>query len=160
MFRANFLGETFETDCVGCSIVNGEMIIPGTIIFQTKNFILHQDPEIPIVGFLVITSKRHFQYFHDMSEQESKELIEILKFTMDAIKNLSFGDNIQHTLIIEERSKHFHIWIFPRLEWMENYPNSITSIRDIMRYAKEIVSNETIDTIIQHVENLKKYYLK
>jgi hypothetical protein len=57
---------------------------------------------------------------------------------------------------MEERSKHFHVWIFPRLEWMKNYPNSIASIREIMKYAKEIVSNETIDNIIVYIENFKK----
>lgn len=158
MLRTNFLGESCETDCVGCSVVNGEMSIPGCMIFETKNFILHQDPEIPIVGFLIITSKRHFQYFHDMNEQESKELIKILKLTMDSSRNLNFDDNTEHTLIIEERSKHFHVWIFPRLEWMKSYPNSIASIRDIMKTAKEIVSHETIDNILKYIENFKQIF--
>jgi len=153
--RINFLGEACETTCVGCSVISGDMSIPGGIISENESFILHQDPEIPIVGFLIITAKRHFRFYSKMNEQEAKDLHELLSLTMALVKE----ENLKHTIIIEERSKHFHVLIFPRLNWMDKYPNSIASIRDIMNDAKKNISNETVTSVIEYTKRLKIIFL-
>jgi len=46
-------------------------------------------------------------------------------------------------IIQEERSNHFHVWLFPRYNWMnELFENSLTDIRKIMQYVKLNMKNE------------------
>jgi len=46
-------------------------------------------------------------------------------------------------IIQEERSNHFHVWIFPRYNWMnELFENSLTDIRKIMQYVKLHMKSE------------------
>ena len=55
---SDFLGNEWTIDCMGCAISNGSMLVPGGMIQRTKNFCVHQDPLIPLPGFLVIASIR------------------------------------------------------------------------------------------------------
>lgn len=57
----DFLGNQWDCDCLGCSIGNGSIIPPGGIIKTTNHFVLHQDPEIPIHGFLIVASRDHIK---------------------------------------------------------------------------------------------------
>ena len=62
------------TDCLGCALGDKSLIPPGGIIAETEHFILHQDPLVPIKGFLVINSKRHVQSIAELTEAEAIEL--------------------------------------------------------------------------------------
>jgi len=154
MIRTTILGQSCETDCIGCSIIHGNLHIPGGVIFEGKHFILHQDPEIPIVGFLIITAKRHVKFVNELVKEEIEELFTMLSFTMNSLKS-NEENIIEHTFIFEERSCHLHLLIFPRLEWMSNYPNSISSIRKIMASAKENINIEVINNILLYVDEMK-----
>ena len=49
------MSDIINNKCTGCSIAKGEI---GSIIYETKNFVINQDPEVPLKGFLVISSKK------------------------------------------------------------------------------------------------------
>jgi len=110
---------------------------------------LHQDPEIPIEAFFCISSKRHFKYYYEMNSDEQKDLSALI-FRAREI-GFKINPSIEYSIIIEERSKHFHIWLFPRLEWMNEFPNSLSSIRDIMNYSR---SNQTSSVNISNILNV------
>ncbi len=59
MPTTDFLEQTWIIPCMGCAIANHTMLPPGGIIMETAHFCLHQDPLIPLPGFLVIGAKRH-----------------------------------------------------------------------------------------------------
>jgi len=123
-------------DCIGCAIASKEMTPPGGIIKETTNFALHQDPEIPIRNFLIINAKRHIQSIAQMSPEENTELFELCYQARKAL--LSFDDIIDCTLIQEERSGHFHLWILPWYAWMDaGFDQSLASVRAVMQYARE-----------------------
>ncbi|WP_282942700.1 hypothetical protein [Paenibacillus sp. RC67] len=156
MIRKNFLGKEFEVECVGCSIVEETFETPGGFIFQTNHFVLHQDPEIPIEGFFCISSKRHFKYYHEMNSDEQIELSTLIFRAREIACKMN--PTIEYTIIIEERSQHFHVWLFPRLEWMSEFPNSLSSIRDIMKYSRSTHSNsDNIAKILNVIERAKKW---
>ena len=67
-----------DTGCIGCDIVNGKVNIPGGIIHSGRSVVLAADPQIPIPGFLIITAKRHFQSFADLTKEERSEIGDIL----------------------------------------------------------------------------------
>lgn len=128
----DFLGQEWNFECMGCAIANGSMSVPSGIIRKTDHFVVHQDPLIPLPGFLVIPSLRHIQSMAEMTECEYVEFAHLLKITHQAIKEMT---KIEHlTIVQEESSAHFHLWYFPWTNTVvEKYGQpSLSKIRDIM----------------------------
>ena len=46
MKRTDILSKDFETECIGCAIINKSLVPIGGIIKETESFILHHDPEV------------------------------------------------------------------------------------------------------------------
>lgn len=152
----DFLGNTYEYKCMGCSIEKGEIVPPGGIIYEDEYFILAQDPEIPIDGFIIINTKRHINSFAEMNEKERINFIELLHKSVKAIKELNIADNV--TIVQEERSKHLHVWIFPHHEWMNvRFGKGISYLRDICAYAKENATEEDKVYVLNDVDRIRKY---
>ena len=70
----DFLGNEWDIDCMGCAIGDGSMFVPGGLIQRTDYFCVHQDPLIPLTGFLVIASKRHIRSISEMGQTEYDEV--------------------------------------------------------------------------------------
>jgi len=145
-----------ECQCVGCAIAAGELTPPGGIIAETPNFIVHQDPEIPIKGFLIVASKRHIRSMVELSEEEAQELFGLVYRARLAQRRL--GDIREVTVIQEERSEHFHLWLLPRDAWMDReFKNSLSTIRNMLSYAKENRKTpESVQEILACVALLRK----
>ena len=153
----DFLGNKWNYDCMGCAISRGDVKIPGGIIYDGKFSILGADPEIPIPGFLIITFKRHINSFSQLNKDERNEIGNIIVYTEKALKELNITNEV--TLIQEERSKHFHIWIFPNYDWMtEKFGKGITYLRDISEYSKNNVTQDNIKEILDVVQKIRKYF--
>ncbi|GAA0126271.1 hypothetical protein UT300019_21730 [Clostridium sp. CTA-19] len=148
----DILNNNCEAECIGCSISNKEMEIPGGIIYETENFIIQQDLEVPIEGFLVIVSKKHIRSISELRMNEMVELSELIYKSRSILEKIDSLTDV--TIIQEERSKHFHVWLFPRYKWIdEKFDNSLPAIREIMKYARE---NLKTDTQINRVLNIAK----
>jgi hypothetical protein len=65
-------------------------------------------------------------------------------------------------LFENEDTKHnFHLWIFPRHNWMENFGRKIESVRPIMNYAKDNMINEkTFEEIKNTCLKMREYMKK
>lgn len=156
MGRKDILGNEIKSDCVGCAIVRGEISLPGGIIYDGESIILAADPEIPIPGFLIITSKRHMQSFTELSAEERGEIGDTIVLAEKAIKDLKLAESV--TIVQEERSKHFHIWIFPNQEWMkEKFGYGLQYLRDINAYARNNKTDEDVRNVICAAEEIRKY---
>jgi diadenosine tetraphosphate (Ap4A) HIT family hydrolase len=156
MIFTDILNREWTCQCIGCSIASGEVLSPGGIIAETKNFRLDQDPEIPIKGFLIISSKSHIRSISQLSSEESRELFDLVYRARIALN--SIADIKEVTIIQEERSGHFHLWLLPRYEWMnERFINSLSTVREIMAYSKNnLKSEENIENILLEVEKIRK----
>jgi diadenosine tetraphosphate (Ap4A) HIT family hydrolase len=132
MISKDFLGNTWEYECMGCAIARGLMQVPGGFIAQTGNFCVHQDPLIPLPGFLVIASRRHIRSIDAMTAAEYAEFASLLRQAQAAIKQVTQVEYL--TLVQEEHSGHFHLWFFPWLpEGLREYGEpSLAKIRLIM----------------------------
>ena len=151
----NFLGNSFYDGCIGCGIVKEKFCVPGGSIFENNSFVLHQDPEYPIATFFIITAKRHFKHFYEMTDLEYNDYMEIVKFTREMLKKLDIAD--EYAIINEERSNHFHTWFFPRLTWMDNFGHSISEVRNIMKYAQQNMNNDNnIKEVMNYIKEAKK----
>ena len=155
----DFLGNVWNYDCMGCAISRGEIKIPGGSIYEGKYIILGADPEIPIPGFFVITTKRHINSFSELNKEERVEIGNIIFYAEKALKELNIVKEI--TLVQEERSKHFHIWIFPNYNWMnEKFGKGITYLRAISQYARENINEDGIKEVLNVIEKTRKYFNK
>lgn len=67
-------------------------------------------------------------------------------------------DIITVTIVQEERSKHFHLWLFPRYEWKNKmFDSTLTSVREIMKVARnEHKTEENVKEILATVELIKR----
>ncbi|WP_160687738.1 HIT family hydrolase [Clostridium sp. C2-6-12] len=157
MIIKDILGKELNCKCIGCSIGNGEIIPPGEIILSTENFILHQDPEIPIKAFLIIASKKHVKSLSQLTFEESQELFDLVYRARMALKSIK--DIKEVSIIQEERSGHFHLWLLPRYEWMdEKFENSLSTVREILFYAKDnYKTEENIADILASVAVIRDY---
>ena len=153
----DILGNEYYCECIGCSIAKNEIKLPGGIIYEDENIIIGADPEIPIPGFCVITSKRHIRSFSELTRQERIAIGDVIACVESALKDNGISDTI--TLVQEERSSHFHIWIFPEHEWMtDKYGRGIQLLRDISRDAKEHADNSVIEDVLKTVAIIKDYF--
>ncbi len=132
MKTRDFLGQEWTVECMGCAVTDGSMSVPGGIIQKTNYFVVHQDPLIPLPGFLVIASLRHIRSMVEMTNTEYDEFSHLFRITHRAIKETTQIENL--TIVQEESSIHYHLWFFPWTEEMvKKYGSpSLTKIRDIM----------------------------
>jgi diadenosine tetraphosphate (Ap4A) HIT family hydrolase len=145
----------YTCDCVGCAIAAGEIVPPGGLIYESEHFVLHQDPEVPVRGFLIIASKRHIQSIAMMSASEAAELFSLLYRAR--LAQQQSGQIREIRIIQEERSGHFHLWLLPWETWMdEKFPNSLASVREMMRDAKaNRRTEEILHEILAEVDAIK-----
>ncbi|MCL2323738.1 MAG: HIT family hydrolase, partial [Oscillospiraceae bacterium] len=150
------LNGKWTVKCIGCAIVSKEVTPIGGLIKETQNFVLHQDPEIPIKNFLIIAAKKHIKSIVELSTEQNVELFDLCYKARKAL--LSFKDITDCKLIQEEQSGHFHLWILPRYGWMnEKFDNSLTFVRPIMKYARENhKTQDNLNEIVTSVERLRK----
>ena len=153
----DILGNEWHYDCMGCAIGRSDIETPGGVIFAGDIAILAADPEIPIPGFLVVNVKKHINSFSDLNPSERVEIVNVITHAEKALKELGVTKEI--TIVQEERSKHFHVWLFPTHEWMvEKFGKGISYLRDISQYAKENANEETIAQVLSIVDNVRKYF--
>ena len=151
------MSDIINKKCTGCSVANKEIPLVSGFIYETKNFILLQDPEVPIKGFLIIQSKHHLRKLIDFNKKEQMELFELINEARLALDRLDICKEV--TIVQEERSKHFHIWLFPNYEWMqEKFGKGITYLRDINEYVIENATEEDKKEVLEVVQKLKKYF--
>lgn len=148
------MSDIINNKCTGCSVAKGEI---GTIIYETNTFVLNQDPEVPLKGFLVITSKKHVNSFIDYNENEREELLKLLFKARKALKDLNICKEV--TIVQEERSQHFHIWLFPYFDWMqEKFGKGVKYLRDINEYVVKNATDKQKRDVLDSIEKLKKYF--
>ena len=155
----DFLGKEWEFYDMGTAIVNGELEVPGGIIYNGKYLVLNQDPAIPIPGFLIITLKRHINSFSLLTKEEREEISEVLFKTEKILKRINIAESF--TLVQEDRCPHFHIWIFPDGNWAnKEYPIGAKKIYDQLNYSKENANQEIINQTLETVRIIKEEWNK
>ncbi|MDP2807108.1 MAG: HIT family hydrolase [bacterium] len=149
--------ENYQPNCLGCSIQNGNFKVSGGFLFSGKYFNVIQYPCVPIPGFLVVNAKRHIISIAQFTPAEIKEFTHTVYIARKAmIETLNISTVY---LIQEERSCHFHMWLFPEYEWMNKYKPGISSLRKIMHYATvHLTTKSDKNNITWGIRRLKRYF--
>lgn len=150
-------GNTVELDCLSCAIAQNKVEIRGGSIIRSRHFDLHQDFEIPIPGFIILTSLRHLQSVDEFSDEESAEFMQVLRAARKLQREVL---NIETVYLHQEEdtSHHFHMWMFPRYGWMkEQFGRKAESMRPIMEYARAELKTEAnlsqLDVDVARLQN-------
>jgi diadenosine tetraphosphate (Ap4A) HIT family hydrolase len=156
MIIRDFLGNEWNIGCMGCDIANLSMQVPGGFIKRSRHFCVHQDPLIPLPGFLVIASLRHMRSIDEMNGAEYEDFSRLLRDAQRAIKDTVKVESL--SIIQEEHSIHFHLWFFP---WtgaliQQHGPPSLTSIRAIIAgYRREPIGAGEWQELEKTIENIR-----
>ncbi len=119
------------------------VLFPDEIVIKTEYFTVAQDWEVPIEGFFIISSNRKLRSVAEFSDEESLEFVRLLRRVR---KEMEEALSIKEVYLFQnENTEHgFHLWMFPRLEWMEQYGRKIQSVRPIMEHAKKEMATEEV----------------
>jgi diadenosine tetraphosphate (Ap4A) HIT family hydrolase len=151
----NYQGVNKKISCLGCDRENGKINL-GDIV-KSKYFDAHQDYEIPIPGFIIISSRRHILSVDQFTKREQ---VDFIKFFIKIRKALRKVLKIKVVYLIQEEdtSHHFHLWILPRYSWMgKKFGQKIESVRPIMLYAKKnFATKKDLIKVNKSVIKLKK----
>lgn len=153
----DFCGNKIEIECMGCDIASNKIKVPGGFIYEGKYSVLALDPLIPIPGFLIITLKRHVDSFSKLEKAEREEIDNIIYMADKALKELNIVEKV--TIIQEERSSHFHVWILPNHKWLnEKYGIGIKYVGNIIDDYKFSKDKDLVSKSLQVGESVKKYF--
>lgn len=132
---------------------------PGGLIAESEHFTAGQDYEIPIPGFVILASKRHLQSVDEFTEAEQKDFIEFLCRVRKAMRE-ALGIDVVYLIQEEDTSDHFHVWVFPRYDWMtEQFGKKIQSVRPIIEYVREhLQTPENLKKVDEVIEKLRTYF--
>jgi len=149
-------GTTVELDCLSCAIAQNKVEIRGGSVIRSKYFDVHQDFEIPIPGFMILTSLRHLKAVDEFTEEESLEFMKVLRAARQLQRDV-LGIDTVYLHQEEDTSYHFHLWMFPRYDWMEpQFGRKAESMRPIMEYARsELKTEENLSKLDEDVKRLK-----
>lgn len=134
----DFTGAKKEVDCIGCACVEAGTAVPGHII-ETELFQAHQDQEVPIPGFVILATKRHIASVDEFTENEAAEFVALLRRIRHAQRTV-LGIATVYLIQEEDTRDHFHLWLLPRYEWMndeEKFGRRVSSARPVLKHARE-----------------------
>lgn len=134
-------GNILEVECIGCALAQGVAEVRGGSVINTKYFDVSQDFEVPIPGFMIIASKRHLTSVDEFTDEEATEFTQVLQATRKLQREVLGIESI-YIHQEEDSSDHFHVWMMPRYEWMQQFGRKVESMRPIMEYAKANLKTE------------------
>jgi len=150
-------GKTKKIACLGCAREKGEIDLGN--ITKSEYFDAHQDYEIPIPGFVIISSRRHIQSIDEFTEDEQGDFIKFLCRMRSAMRKV-LGIETIYLFQSEDTIHHFHVWLIPRYDWMtEKFGRKIESVRPIVNYSKEFLRTESgIAEVKEATQKLKQFF--
>ena len=142
--------------CPGCAYANHEFTLPCGMAYENENFTLSQDWELPILGFFIVSPKRHIEKLEELTKLERDEMFDIVDKTIKILRKNNICDRFE--IIFEEKeNRHLHVWIMPRHSWMKEICDDIIdNIGDILNYAKGNFRKEDIYEQIKDITKIIK----
>ncbi len=132
-------------------------LFPNENIIISEHFDVHQDWEVPIPAFFIMASIRKIKSIDEFTDEEASEFIKLLRKIRKGMREVL---NIKDVYLFQnEDSEHgFHLWIFPRYDWMDEFGKKIQSVRPIIEHAKsEMLDESTINEVKEAAQKMKAY---
>lgn len=154
----DIFGNEIFFDCMGCDIANHKLVPPGGYVYEDDFINISADPEIPIVGFMILGIKKHVKSINELTRDERIRIIDVLNLTIEKMKSSNICEEV--LIVQEEKASHFHIWILPMHPWMEEYKKNVRNIKDIINYSKENFNDSVKKELLEAIDKLKLEFSK
>jgi len=138
-------------------VLKNKFLFQNENIITTELFNVSQDWEVPIPGFFIIAPLRKLKSIDQFTDAETTEFINLVRKVREGMRSVL---NINEVYFFQnEDTEHgFHLWIFPRHEWMEKFGRKIQSVRPILNYAKEnMLNNDVFKEVRENVKKMKEF---
>lgn len=149
-------GKTVEVECLSCALTSGLIEPDGGVIIETIYFHAHQDVAYPIEGLVILASKRHIKCLDELTEEERLDYINIMTSIRKAQREV-LGIEYVYYFYNEDTTHHFHTWMVPRYEWMNEFGRSVESVRPVLLHARyqmnTVDNNQKVMKAIQDLKN-------
>ncbi|MFB3164775.1 diadenosine tetraphosphate hydrolase [Neobacillus sp. 179-J 1A1 HS] len=148
-------GKTVEVECLSCALTSGLIEPDGGVIFETEHFHAHQDVAYPIEGLVILASKRHIKCLDELTDEERLDYINALTKIRKAQREI-LGIDYVYYFYNEDTTHHFHTWLVPRYQWMNEFGRSVESVRPVLLNARNHRNtNENHQKVMSAIEALK-----
>jgi diadenosine tetraphosphate (Ap4A) HIT family hydrolase len=148
-------GKTVEVECLSCALTSGLVEPDGGVILETEHFHAHQDVAYPIEGLVILASKRHIKGLDELTDEELLEYINIMTAIRKAQRAVLGIDYIYY-FYNEDTTHHFHTWMVPRYDWMNEFGRSVESVRPVLLHARNHRNTEeNKQKVLQAIDALK-----
>lgn len=139
-------------------------LFPDESIITTKHFDVHQDWEVPISGFFIVApleglhdALKRVKCLDEFTDEEAVELIHLIRAIRKGMRE-ALGIKEIYLFQNEDTEHGFHVWMFPRHAWMEKFGRKIQSVRPIMNWAKENMTDEkTLNEVRDSARKMREY---
>ena len=140
--------------CPGCAYAKHQFDLPCGIAYENERFILSQDWEVPILGFFIVSPKKHIEKLEELTKNERDEMFDIVDRTIKILRENGVCENFD--VIFEERAdRHLHVWIMPRHEWMmEICEDIIDNVGVVCEFAKKRFRTDEVYERIAEVSEI------
>jgi diadenosine tetraphosphate (Ap4A) HIT family hydrolase len=149
-------GKTVEVECLSCALTSGLIEPDGGVIIETEYFHAHQDVAYPIEGLVILASKRHVKCLDELTDEESLDYINVMKRIREAQRGV-LGIEYVYYFYNEDTTHHFHTWMVPRYDWMNEFGRSVESVRPVLLHARNhkntVENNQRVMSAIEALKN-------
>ena len=148
-------GKTVEVECLSCALISGLIEPDGGVIFETEHFHAHQDVAYPIEGLVILASKRHIKCLDELTDDERLDYINSMTAIRKAQREV-LGIDYVYYFYNEDTTHHFHTWMVPRYDWMNEFGRSVESVRPVLLYARNHMNTlENNQKVMKAISDLK-----
>ena len=131
------------------------ILFPHEVVYEDNLIRINQDRKVPIPGFFIVGVLLNVKSIDQLNQKEITTVMNSVHKLRMLMRDLLHINEVY--LFQNEDSNHsFHIWLFPRYEWMEKFGNKIESVRDIINYAKLNMCSDDNFTKVKNAYNIIK----
>jgi hypothetical protein len=95
--------------CPRCAYAKHQFDLPCGIAYENERFILSQDWEVPILGFFIVSPKKHIEKLEELTKNERDEMFDIVDKTIKTLRENNICDRIIKNIgtILDYAKKNF-----------------------------------------------------
>src|SRR5439155_6102072 len=110
------MGDGAHEDCLACRANRGELVAPGSVIYEDALWRLEHCLEpIPMVGWLILKPLRHVEAFADLTPDEAASFGPLLRRATQAMTEVLAPAKVYVCLYAEQKdAQHVHVHLIPR----------------------------------------------
>ncbi|MDP2036881.1 MAG: diadenosine tetraphosphate hydrolase [Ignavibacteria bacterium] len=136
-----------------------EYIFKDEIVYISDSFTIGQDWEYPIPAFFILAPNRKIRTIDEFTEEEASEYIFLVRKLRKGMKEILMIEDVY--FFQNEDTKHdYHLWIFPRYDWMEPFGRGIKSVKPILEYSIKEMMNENVFAEVRSCVHKMKLFMK